>query len=170
MSIADIPDNVNFLSPTGFRLIFQDLPSTEFFCQSANIPGLSLSEVQVSTPVNPIFQIGDILNYEDLSVRIIADEYMTNFKEIYDWVVGITAPQNSEQYRSRIVSKFAKTQVSLIILTGAQTPSIKFDFVNTFPISLSGLQFDIGGAGGEYLTFDVTFKYDSYNFSSLLNN
>ena len=168
MSIADIPTNVNFLSPIGFRLTVKELPNVEFFCQSANIPGLSISEVIVPTPLNPTYQTGDQVQYEELNVRVLADEYMNNWSEIHNWITGLGSPQNQEQYAKQL-KKFIKTDITMFVMTAGNTPSIKFDFLDCFPTSLSSLQFDIGGSGGEYLTFDIMFRYNSYKYETLIN-
>ena len=169
MAISSIPDNVNFLSPIGFRLLAQDLPQVEFYCQSANVPGVNLGEIQTPTPYNPIYHTGDVVSYEDLAVRVLADEYMKNWSEIHDWIIGLGAPKSHDQYAAQ-AKKFLKTALTLIIMTAGNTPSIQFEFEDAFPTSLSGLQFDSGGQGGEYLTFDVSFRYNMYTYRSLLNN
>ena len=49
-------------------------------------------------------------------------------------------------------------------------PQINFRFQQVFPISLSAIEFDSTLTDIEYVTADVTFKYDIYEIQNLLNN
>lgn len=170
MAIASrIPDNVNFLSPVGFKFTCDALPTVTYFCQSANIPGVSLSPVEISTPFNPHYVAGDRLDYEELNMRIMVDENMKNFIEVYDWVKEMSISENFEQYETR-KKKGLNTQGVLTVLTGSNVPQIEVHFKNMFPISISGLQFDIGAADITYITADISFRYNSYSIKNLLNN
>ena len=39
-----------------------------------------------------------------------------------------------------------------------------------FPISLTSIAFDSGGTDIDYVTADVSFRYDVYTVENLLNN
>ena len=47
---------------------------------------------------------------------------------------------------------------------------INFVFNECFPLSLSSIAFDSAGTDVEYVTADVTFRYDVYTVQNLLNN
>ena len=47
--LQDQPDNRNFLSPVGFKMKIDIFPGVDFFCQSANIPGITAQVNEVST-------------------------------------------------------------------------------------------------------------------------
>jgi len=49
-------------------------------------------------------------------------------------------------------------------------PQINIKFQQVFPISLSAIEFDSTATDIEYVTADVTFKYDIYEVQNLLNN
>lgn len=163
------PDNVNFLSPVGFKFTCDALPNVSYFCQSANIPGVSLSQVEVSTPFNPHYVAGDRVDYEELNMRIIIDENMKNFQEIYEWVRDLGISENFEQYEER-KKRGLNTQGILTILTAGNIPQMEIHFKNMFPLSISGLQFDISATDITYLTADISFRYNSYSIKNLLNN
>lgn len=163
------PTNENFLSPVGFKFLCDAIPGVEFFCQSANIPGVSLSAVEVATPFNPHFVAGDRVDYEELNLRIIVDENMKNWQEIYEWIKEMGISENFEEYESR-KKKGLNTQGVLTILTGSNVPQLEFHFRQMFPISISGLQFDISSTDIAYLTADISFRYNSYSIKNLLNN
>ena len=47
---------------------------------------------------------------------------------------------------------------------------INFIFQECFPLSLSSIAFDSGGTDIDYVTADVSFRYDVYTVENLLNN
>ena len=62
------------------------------------------------------------------------------------------------------------TDATLTVLTSNMNPQINFHFKNCFPLSLSSIAFDSGGTDIDYVTADVSFRYDFYKVENLLNN
>jgi len=89
------PTVLDYASPVQFRFKCSKLPTVEFFCQTANIPGISLGQATVDTPLKSIPFPGDELNYQDLGISFLVDENLNNYKEIHDWLLGL------ERYRHR---------------------------------------------------------------------
>ena len=54
-----------------------------------------------------------------------------------------------------------------MILSNKNNPILNVNFQNVFPISLSGLDYTQGATDVDYLTADVTFKYQIYKFESV---
>ena len=52
-------ENRNFLSPIGFKFTIDRMRGVDFFCQSANIPAMSIGEADTGTIVNKIKNPGD---------------------------------------------------------------------------------------------------------------
>ena len=42
-----VPDNLNYLSNISFRLTMEDAPHLTWFCQSVNVPGVSIEAIDV---------------------------------------------------------------------------------------------------------------------------
>ena len=74
-----VPENLNYLSNISFRLTIEDAPNITWFCQSANVPGVSIEGIDVPTPHATIPFAGNKVSFEELSVRFIVDEHMKNF-------------------------------------------------------------------------------------------
>ena len=55
----------------------------------------------------------------------------------------------------------------LMILSNKNNPILNVNFQNVFPTSLSGLDYKQGATDVEYMTADVTFKYQIYKFESV---
>ena len=79
MALQDTqPDNKNFLSPIGFQFSIQKLPHVNYFVQSANIPEISLSEVERMSPFVRLPTPGTQLTFGSLELRFRVDEDLKN--------------------------------------------------------------------------------------------
>ena len=152
------PTNRNFLSPVGFKLDLELFAGVDFFCQSAGIPEISMSFAQVPTPYRniPIAGSGGV-DFGDLNVRFIIDEDLVNYTSIHNWIrkFGLSDGRADEkdQYSTAL----------LHVLSSHNNTNHIVEFTNLFPVSLTGVPFDASITDIEYLTADVTFKYEKYN-------
>ena len=171
-ALQNQPDNISFLSPIGFKFQLNNFPDVNYFCQSATLPGISINTISVPTPLKTIELSGDEVQFEELSIRFIVDENMKNWLSIYDWIVGIGFPtlEGQEKYKKLKTNSELTTDATLTVLTGNMNPQINFRFNECFPLSLSSVAFDSGGTDIEYVTADVSFRYDVYTVENLLNN
>ena len=162
--------NRNFLSPTGFKLILDKIPGVEFFCQASNIPGLSSTTPVMPTPLKDVYLPGDVLDYEDLSLRFIIDEDLINYTQIQNWLVGLTFPDRITQYNEYFIKtgKYADNVLNetsdgtLIVLTSNYNPGPKIKYKGLFPTRLEALRFDVDATDIKYFTAEVSFKYLIY--------
>lgn len=166
------PENTSFLAPTGFQFSLQKLPHVNYFCYQANIPDMSLG--QVDTLTNTFIKLpvpGDKLQFGSLQVRFRVDEDMKNYKEIYDWMTGLGYPDNfaqSSAIRNGIQSQGeVYSDASLIINTASNRPNVNITFIDAYPVQLSALQFDISQTEIQYLEADVSFVYRKYDIDLL---
>ena len=90
MAQCPVPDNINPLSPIGFRLDIEKLPEVSYFCQEATLPDVTINAVSVPTPLAAI-QIPDtILQYGDLTVNFLVDEDVGLLSHPCDWPLLIS--------------------------------------------------------------------------------
>ena len=173
--MADLTSNVNFLSPIEFKLVLNRLPNVEFFVKSANVPGISSGATEIVTPFKNVFQHGDKLAYDEFTVSVICDENMVAFKEISDWLVAVTMPENFAQYAGLKPDTYGKggepvnqqgdgvtSDATLIILNSNKNSNVKVKFNEMFPIAVGSIQLDTSGVDLTPPTFDITFKYNKY--------
>jgi hypothetical protein len=143
--------------------------------KSATLPGISSGNVTRETPFKSIYEPGDTLAYEEFTISIICDENMTSYREISDWLVAVTSPDNFSQYAGlnpntvgsggQPVNKNnegVKSDGSLIILNSNKNANVTVKFTDMFPISVSSIQLDTAGTDLTPPTFDITFKYNKY--------
>ena len=166
------PTNTSFLSPIGFKFQLNNFPEVNYFVQSASLPGISISSISVPTPLKAIDLAGDEINFEELTIKFIVDENMKNWLSIYDWIIGLGFPTEEGQakYKKLSTNSELTTDATLTVLTGNMNPQINFVFQNCFPLNLSSIAFDSGGTDIDYVTADVSFRYDVYTVQNLLEN
>ena len=83
------PQNTNLLQPTKFLLTFDRLESVPYFCQTVNIPSISLGEVTRPTPFLDLYSPGTKLIYDPFDVTFLVDEELASWKNMYDWFISI---------------------------------------------------------------------------------
>jgi len=104
MADTSQPTVLDYATQTQWRLAFNRIPKTTWFCTAANIPGIQLGEATYPTPMADMFVTGDKLTFETLNITFLVDEELQNYREIWDWLVGIGAPKHHPQW-SETLSK-----------------------------------------------------------------
>lgn len=171
---ASNPSELDYLRPNGFTFQVHNMPNVSFFCQAANIPEISMGYPTQVTPLVDIAYPGDKLQFGELMIRFLIQEDMTNYNELYDWLRGLGFPDKHSEFTDYIKSQTYRTasanassregiaQVSdatLFVLDSNNNPNVKITFKDAFPISLSGLDFDIVNGTGDYFIGIAAFKY-----------
>ena len=190
-SISRQPSKLDYTSPTQFRFLINQLPKVEYFTTEANIPGITLGELDFKTRFKAIPLMGDVLTYEDLTITFIVDENLENYVEMHTWLTAIGFPENTKQFsdfRSATSNVATNTRgeskdigdvkastperamysdAVLTILTNKNNPVVECRFRDVFPTSLSGLTYSQNQTDVEYLTASVNFKYQIYEIVTL---
>ena len=186
------PSVMDYASPIQFRFKCSKLPKVEFFCQTANIPGIGLGEAEVDTPLKSIPFPGDKVTYQDLAISFLVDENLENYKEIHDWIIGLGAPQNHTQFsdlRATSSDRFPGTSstnaitgqatadpipesgmysdATLTVLNSKNIAVTEIRFHNIFPTSLGSLSYDVQASDVNYLAAAVDFSYMYYEIVQL---
>jgi len=189
-TVSRAPDKLDYASPIQFRFTCAKLPTVEFFCQTANIPGITLGTADVETSLKSIPFPGDKLTYGDLNVSFLVDENLNNYKELHDWLTGLGFPQSHSQFSSLLAtghdrfpsSKVGTASVSsdvgrttapldegasysdatLTVLNSKNIAKTEIRFHNVYPTQLGGLSYDIKASDVDYLQVNATFAYMFY--------
>lgn len=162
--IASQPSNINFLSPLGFRFTLKRSPHTNFFVTNANIPSLSLGTANMPSPFKNIPFPGDKPSFTDFALTFKVDENMTNYLEIYNWLLKIGFPENFDQYASvrnagSTTGQGIQSDATLTILNSAMNPTVEVKFENMYPIDLTELRFNTQDTTLNYIEATATFKF-----------
>ena len=185
------PSKLDYTSPTQFRFVINQLPKVEYFTVAGNIPGITLDEIELGTPLKNIPLMGNKLTYEDLSITFIVDEDLLNYIEMHTWLTAIGFPKDKSQFRnfrsatSNVASatrgesndigdvkpstpeRAMYSDAVMSILTNKNNPVVECRFADVFPTSLSGLTYSQNQTDVEYLTAEVNFKYQIYEIITL---
>jgi hypothetical protein len=154
------PSNRNFLNPIGYLLKLEKFEGVDFFCQTANIPEITMPVTEVASRFRnlPIIPGGGV-TFGDFIVRFIVDEDLKNYNSICKW---IRDNGNADQMQKTTPEDEIYTDGQLLIVSSQYNPAFIVEFRNLFPISISGLQFDATINDVEYITAEVVFKHQQF--------
>lgn len=166
------PENISPLRPGAYQFSIFKLPNISYFVTSTQVPAITLGVATQPTSVHDIKIPGEQMDYQELTVQFQVDEQLKNWNAIYFWMFGLGYPEGHEiykQYLNADINDFSTTELSkgysdgqLIILNSANNPIQQFQFVDMFPISLQGLDFDSADTNHGAVTATVTFAYSYF--------
>jgi hypothetical protein len=178
-----LPKTYDYLRPNAFRFGVKDIPNISFTCQSANIPDIQLGYAVQPTPFVDVPVMGDKLNFGELTIRFLISEDMSNYLELYRWLVALGFPNNYNQFSTFVKDRpsrfpfvtnqngtseiLAYSDATLTILDSTNTAKVNIIFKSLFPTSLSALDFDIASGSVEYFTAIASFKYTIFEVEPL---
>ena len=187
------PTKLDYASPTQFRFNIIKLPKVEYYCTAVNIPGVSLNNASLSTPLKEVPLPGTTLTYEPLVLTFMVDENLENYREIHGWLTGLGFPKDWAQYKSLLgggedrfppsTSKGVQTEpgkikpptdegaiysdATLTVLTSKNNPNLEVRFRDVYPFSLSTLSYNQQAPDVEYLIAEVGFQYKIYEWAEV---
>ena len=148
---------------TNFTVICNQLPNMELFITDAGIPDvigmalLSYSKYGIDIPMH-----SDKIEYSPLILGYLVDEHFHNYEELYHWIV---APNN---YLNPEISDIPRTSIYVEVLDNRKKPTVRFEFVDAFPVSLTGMQYNHQG-DTEAIQATVEFRYSYFKLTRLLS-
>jgi len=182
---------LDYADPTKFKFQIAKLPRVEFNSIQANIPGITLTEITQPTRLMPVRIPGNDLTFDDLSVTFIVDEDLTNYRSVHDWMVGLAQVDSDDKYRELITAggdRMPRSQqnsspdagrpttatndgaifsdAKLIILTARNTPILEISFEDTYPKSLSTLEYNQNATDVEYLQATISLGYKQHKYTT----
>ena len=184
------PTVFDYATSTQWRLVFNRLPKTTWFCTTANIPGITLGEAMFPTPFGTTSITGDQLTFETLNFTFIVDEELQNYRELWDWLIGLGAPIKHSQWadvltkgdtgsikQSSAPDRGIRDQAtaseanlysdgSLIVYNSKNMAKVEVKFKDMFPISLSSLEYTQEATDVEYFKASASFRYLYYEFEN----
>lgn len=169
-TLQNIPSNKNLLSPNGFRFILNRTPGINYFTFNTSLPSVSIGELDIETPLGRLPLPAHKLRYEPFSLRFRVDEDLTNYLEIYNWLLSLGNLETKERV-AYVKNSIKQTNIvsdgTLIVLTSNKNPGIQITFADMFPVSLTELTFDASVTDIEYLEATATFRYKLYTIEKI---
>lgn len=158
--LAKQPKNNNFQEITAYKFVISKIPETTYFCQSANIPGISISSVSQETMFNPLLYPGGKVEHEDFSIRFQVSEGLHNWLEIYKWIQSCSTYTDFEKIVSLKQSLVSDAQ--LYVLSSKNNLELSVQFYNLFPKSISSIGFDYSDGDLQTILCDASFAFSHY--------
>jgi hypothetical protein len=125
----------------------------------ANIPGLTLGELNIGRSVVRDLRNGDQLNYEDLEVTALCDEHLGAYKEIYDYIMKASDPFTAD------INVTDPIFDSTLYLTSNKNNVIhQIKFYNCFFKRIGTINLTSATSEGEQITFDIALGFSYFEF------
>ena len=156
---STVNEAMSFAAPANFRLTLDRLkyPNVEFSVQTVALPDMSVDGAIVNTPQRNFAMAPDKVTYSPFELTFLVDEYLQNYIEIHDWIMGLV-----KEPETRTVQK--TRDMTLHILTSHNNVAKEIQFIDAYPVSLSSLPFDTTVTDTNYLVANVTFNYSYFRF------
>lgn len=171
-ALSRTPENTNPLQSSKFILAFERLPTVQYFCQEANLPGATLSEATFSTPLRDVPIAGNKLSYGEFDITFIVDEQLQSWNELYKWLLAIGSPKSlAERARlNEFQNEFTTgnsyySDATLTIMSALNNPLLRVNYHRMFPISISDVKFDTQLDADTIITATATFQYEYFEIT-----
>jgi hypothetical protein len=166
------PQNTNLLQPTKYLLTFDRIGAATYFCQSVNIPGVSVGQAPINFPSLTVYSPGNQISYNSLNISFLVDESVISWQNLYDWFRSFASPDGTDErnLKTALQNEYSKqdkkqySDATLTVLNNLNNPVIRVQFTNVFPVSLSDITFDTRQSADDVITADATFVYDEFKF------
>lgn len=162
--MAELTTNINYLQPTAFKIVIdrKKFGNLEYFAQTVSHPDVNITTAEIPFRRVNMHMAGDKLTYGTLSARIIVDENMQSYTEIYDWVQRLVTENNS--VRSVIAEDEFPTAVDITVsILNSHNNQVKaIRYIDCVPTDIGGIDFEATTQDVQYLTFNVTFQFSYF--------
>ena len=172
--LSRTPENINYLQPTKFLMTFNRIPNATWFCQSVNIPGVSVGQAPINFPSVTVYSPGNQITYNNFNMTFLVNEDVQSWIDLHDWFRSFASPDGTDernlktalqnQYNNMASDKQQYSDATLTVLSALNNPIVRVEFSNMFPVSLSDIIFDTKQSADDIITADATFVYDQFKF------
>ena len=190
-SLSRQPDVFDYSQINQFKVYLPLFPITEWFVTRANIPGVTLGQAVQATPFTDMPVVGDKLTYDDFYFTFIVDEQLKNYQEIHNWLVNIGFPAGAGQFKAqprpdgvtrasqqiidkstpgRVVDMVDRTlysDIEMFILSSKNNPVVKIQMFESFPTSLTAIEYSQQETDTTYAECTCTFAYAYFTIEAL---
>ena len=192
-SLSRQPDVFDYSQINQFRVYLPLFPITEWFVTRANIPGVTLGQAVQATPFTDMPVVGDKLTYDDFYFTFIVDEQLKNYQEMHNWLVNIGFPASGSQFKGQarpdgtsrakhqvidrstgagtivdMVDRILYSDIEMFILSSKNNPVVKIQMFESFPTSLTAIEYSSGETDTTYAECTCTFAYSYFTIDSLI--
>ena len=189
------PTVFDYAQSNQFKVYIPIFPLVEWFVVSCNVPGITMGQGVVPTPLVDYPIVGEKLTYDQFSMTFLVDEKLENFMELHNWLINMAPPQNTNQFMARTSEYVLPTgqntkfypagnddsqtatgstsdrqlycDITLFILSSKNNPVATVVMRDAFPVSLSSLDYSQQDTDTNYVQCNVTFVYPFYTIQAV---
>ena len=190
-AISRQPTVFDYSQINQFKVYLPLFPLTEWFVTRANIPGVSLGQAVQATPFTDMPVVGDKLTYDDFYFTFIVDEQLKNYQEMHNWLVNIGFPASGSQFKAQarpdgttrasqqiidqstpgqvvdMVDRTLYSDIEMFILSSKNNPVVKIQMFESFPTSLTAIEYSQQEADTTYAECTCTFAYAYFTIEAI---
>ena len=190
------PEIFDYSQQNQFKVYLPIFPTTEWFVIRCTVPGISLGQAQVPTPLTNVQFVGDKVEFSPFDMTFIVDEKLENYQEMYQWVKNIGFPSRHSQFmaterpdginierkgnlppRDRATTTTTAnrsdrnlyTDIAMTILSSKNNPVAQVSMYDAFPVSLSAIEYSQQESDTVYATCDVSFAFTWFDVAPITN-
>jgi hypothetical protein len=171
-ALTRTPENTNPLQASKFILAFNRLPTVQYFCQEANLPGVTLGEATFATPLRDVPIAGNKLSYNEFDITFIVDEQLQSWNELYKWLLAIGSPKSTDERQrlNQLQNEFTTgnsyySDATLTIMSALNNPLLRVNYHRMFPLSISDIKFDTQLSADTIVTATASFQYEYFDIT-----
>lgn len=128
---------------------------TTYYIQGVNLPGINNGNIQLSTQFGQLQVVGDVSEYETLTLSIIMDEEL----DVYQTIIKYC--QNIHQPGTLINAIPEHKDITLTLLNNNNKVLFRIKFYNCYLESISGINYTFNTPNSE-LTTELLIKYNYF--------
>lgn len=159
------PKNENALQLNEFKFILHRIPNVVYFCQSANIPGVTIGETMQPSPYSvKIRRPGSSVVQDNLSIKFVVGENMANWFEIRNWMKTLTGERS---FDGNAWEQEKYSDATLLLMNSNSIPFVRVTFQRCWPIQMSGMDFSTTVTDVSPAICEVQFAYTGFDVEYL---
>lgn len=156
--------NLDLLNPVNFQFSIKRAPNLSAMVREIEVPGISLPFSTVNAPTVQLRLPGEHLQFDPISITAAVNSDLSSWKEVYDWLIAMGAPQSTTQYST---SPAQEPDATLTVLSNQARPILEVRFFNMFPIEIGAISFSTESQDAAYARFTASFAYVWYDIKVL---
>lgn len=162
------PKSINPMQLNEYKMVLHRTPHIVYFCQSINLPGIQSSPISQPSPfATDIKRTPGKVTHDDLTVKFIVNEDMSNWLELYNWLRTITP---IDTFSNQVQESQRFSDISIIVMNSKSLGLLHFTYRDCFPLAISGLDLDSTVSDINPAIAGVTFGYSGFTVETLRQN
>lgn len=142
----------NNAKSNNYQFIVGDNMDVSFNVQSTNVTDILLGTTVLSSRDKEVYIPSNKMDKETVNIQVLCSEDLHEWIWFYKWILKC---KNSTELEEKVRAS------EIMSLDSGNSVTARFRYMDSFPTSLTGLQYTTIGES-EYLVFDVVLRYNDF--------